>query len=259
MVMAQRLTDEIEEKRNKIQNEPQYFLRRSQLMGNHLRRLCDIYSFWLEHPELRNRILREHRATNGIELKRSVIEGIQGVAMAWEYLKSHSTGKNFVQQISPSLIIKVGSFVNPRVYGFRTERVSLLLDNYTPPNPVKVPELIDKFCDDIKRSDLSSVEAAATTHLRVAGIQPFLDGNKRTARLLQDRILFDYGLPPAVIPAGERDIYHDLLEQGLVGLRDGVLKSQGPFYDYIGGKVNTALDQIINDLNPRKLDCGKKH
>ena len=225
MVIAQRLSDEIEEKRIKISNEPEYFLKRSQVMGAHLRRLCDIYSFWLEHPQERLKILRQHRAedgtqlTNGDELRRKVTKGIKGIGEAWKYIRSHSNGKNLIQQINPTLIVQIGKLVDYNNIGYRRDRVTLNME-YTPPNPIKVPELIERFCEDIKRSDYSSVEAAATTHLRIAGIQPFDDGNKRTARLLQDGILFDYGLPPAVIPAGERDVYHHLLGQGLVGLRE---------------------------------------
>jgi Fic family protein len=101
----------------------------------------------------------------------------------------------------------------------------------------------------LKSSDLAPIEAAIYTHLHLAGIQPFIDGNKRTARLLQDRILFSYELPPAVIPAGEREVYIDLLEQALVGVRNNAVKPQRPFYDYIGGKVNSVLDEILGDLH----------
>ncbi|MGC9309512.1 MAG: Fic family protein [Candidatus Nanoarchaeia archaeon] len=118
--------------------------------------------------------------------------------------------------------------MDQRNTGFRQNRVSLGLD-YTPPNPVRVPELVKKACYEIRESDYHPVEAAAVAHLRIAGIQPFLDGNKRTARLIQDRILEDHNLPPAVIPAGEREVYIDLLEQGLLGLKNNNLKQQRPF------------------------------
>ncbi|MBI2451959.1 Fic family protein [Candidatus Pacearchaeota archaeon] len=259
MVVSQELADEIEAKRYKITGNPDYFLKRSRMLERHLRRICDIYSFWIEHPDLRGELLRQHHLYEGEQLKEAVVYGLNGIRNAWKYLSQATSGQNFISVIDSDLIIETGRKVCPleNEKGFREDKKTLNFPDYTPPNPAKVQELVAKFCDDLKRSDLWPVETAVLTHLTIAGIQPFREGNKRTARLLQDRILNDYGLPPAVIPAGERRVYFALLDKGLVGLKNNDLSAQRPFFDYIAGKVNSALDEILDDLNPYKN--GKKN
>lgn len=259
MVIAEALNREIVEKRKKISGNPEYYLKRSQRIKGDLRRICDIHSFWLETPSLRGRILQAQGEIDSRQLRKIARKSVANIKKAWKFLNSKGNG-DFLGRLSSEIILKVGKFVEPskNAQGYRNQRVTLGLQ-YVPPNPVKVPELVEAFCCNVKDSDYSPVEAAAVTHLTLTGIQPFQDGNKRTARLLQDRILFGYGLPPAVILSGEREVYIDLLEQGLWGLRDRDLKLQRPFFDYIGGKVNVALDKILDDLNPNKRKCSKKH
>ncbi|MBI5803882.1 Fic family protein [Candidatus Pacearchaeota archaeon] len=250
MIMSQELADEIQLKREKIAREPNGLLRKSQRAKSNLRKICDIYSVWLEHPDMRQRILTEHLADNVKDIRAHVRRSVTNVKRAWKYLGGLQNGSSFLSVLTPKVILEVGARVNPDTNeAFRDVRVSLGLQNYTPPNPLKVPELVDKVCEEIRKSEDWYVEKAIKTHLRLAGIQPFREGNKRTARLLQDRILYNFDLPPAVIPCGERSAYIDLLEQALVGYRDRDEKSQRPFYDYIGGKVNSALDDILGDLS----------
>ena len=85
-------------------------------------------------------------------------------------------------------------------------------------------------------------------HIGIVGIQPFMDGNKRTARLIQNRILHSVDLPPAVIPAGEGKFYFDLLRRVLPFYQDGDMIGQKQFYDYCASKVNNSLDEILGDL-----------
>jgi len=247
MVIAQILSREIETKRMKIQNNPDYYLRRSNRVKRNLRAICDVYSFWLENPALRGKILTLNGGVTPRQLRTKARKSIKQIHNAWNYLTNVSWGSDFVADLTPEVILHVGKLVDPQNLGYRRDRVYLNLA-YTPPNPLKVPDLVEQFCRDLKASDYDSVESAAVAHLHLAGIQPFNDGNKRTARLIQDRILSDVGLPPAIIPAGEREVYIDLLEQGLIGMRDKNLRLQRPFFDYIGGKVNVALDEILNDL-----------
>ena len=249
MVISPSLDREIEQKREKIQGNPDFYLVRAQRIKADLRNICDIYSFWLENPGLRKKILQGREERTPAELRQEARQGIKQIKFAWAYLNSIGKTGNFIAEISPRIILRVGGLVEPfkNKEGFRTGRVSLGL-NYTPPNPLRVSQYVQEFCDSVAKRTDSSVEIAAYTHLTLAGIQPFNDGNKRTARLMQDRILEDFGLPPATIPAGEREVYIDLLEQALIGARDEKPNKQRAFFDYVGGKVNAALDEILADL-----------
>lgn len=126
---------------------------------------------------------------------------------------------------------------------------------HTPPSEVKIPALLEEaFYEAKTRTDLHSVEKAARLHLKLAGIQPFEDGNKRASRLMQDRILYGSDLPSAFIPVGERMVYLDLLDQAWHGLylNEDDEDEQKPFFDYIGGKVNNSLDLLLDDITHKR-------
>lgn len=249
MVISGILTREIDEKRSRILDNPDYYLRKSKIDKSSFRQLCDVYSFWLENPQLRRKILTQIPEGEEANLRQLAREGVKNIKNAWNYLNAEG-GNNFLESLNPHLVIGTGKLIDPikNSNGYRIHPVLGFLPRYTAPNALKVPELVEKACEDVRNSDYHPVEAAAAIHLDIAGIQPFNDGNKRTARLIQDRILHAEGLPPAIIPTGERELYIDLFEDALMGKRDGNYRAQRPFFDYIGGKVNCALDDILGDL-----------
>lgn len=75
---------------------------------------------------------------------------------------------------------------------------------------LEVAEVPDRFGFD---ANLHPVYAAAKAHLELAAIHPFVDGNGRTARLLQNLLLKRRGFPPAVIRLEERLEYYQALEE----------------------------------------------
>ena len=131
---------------------------------------------------------------------------------------------------------------------FRKFDVTLNIPCYTPSSWERVPEKIDKLFSEIKEMySVNPLESAILSHLGIASIQPFSDANKRCARLIQDRILNDENLPPAVIPAGEGKFYFDLLKRTLPTLGEDK-NGQKQFYDYCASKINNGLDKILGDL-----------
>ncbi len=174
---------------------------------------------------------------------REVREGVKRMESAWDCLKEH--GEISKGKLTPQLIIAVGSTVDPRNNYYRDVSVFLNLPNYTPPNPIKVPSLIEQLISDLENFPFHPIERAAFVHSRIAGIQPFIDGNKRTARLIQNKILCDEKYPHATIPLAERDFYIGLLEESMCAYRDKDMKRMGPFLNYIATKVNVALDEVL--------------
>ncbi len=244
MPVSSNLIDEIERKQSILLGNPDYYLHRSNMQRHALESSMKVYSWWIEHPDLR-KILIDGTPQEKAKAISVAKKGIENLTNAWVYIKNVPT------VLDERVILKAAALVDDRnSRGYRETRVTLNLPSYTPPNPLKVPELMRSFLFNVNKGDLHPLEQAANAHLHVAGIQPFRDGNKRLARLIQDKVLYDFALPPAVIPSGEREVYIDLLEQALAGTKEGSLKLQRPFYDYIGGKVNVALDLILDDLKP---------
>jgi len=254
------LLDEIDTKQASIEENPEFYVALQNRIESNFDNYSKIYSWMIEHPDIRRGLLKEDidSATRGKLISRAR-EGIKNLREAWKYLRVLKDPFNDGTLKTLATIIEPDFNMTPN---FRQDRVSLNMQEYTPPNPLRVPELISQAFFDLKNNECHPVEKAAKAHLYIAGIQPFNNGNKRLARLMQDKILLDANLPPATIPSGEREAYIDILENALSGwnsMRNGSafsydlkrksMNNQRPFFDYIAGKVNSALDHIVGDLN----------
>lgn len=89
---------------------------------------------------------------------------------------------------------------------YRNVRVRISGSEAILPNPLKVPDLMQKFCNMLntkKDSVLKGIEA----HYKLVEIHPFIDGNGRTARLLMALILLRLNIIPLIIQPSERKRY----------------------------------------------------
>ena len=80
------------------------------------------------------------------------------------------------------------------------------------PNPAKVPFLMVEFMDWLHSVQDHPVIVAALAHYKLVTIHPFIDGNGRTARLLMNLLLLQYGYPFAIIQKEQRSAYIDAIE-----------------------------------------------
>lgn len=79
-----------------------------------------------------------------------------------------------------------------------------------PPDPIVVPELMEKLVNDFltNTNKLHPVEMAALFHLKFEDIHPFIDGNGRTGRLILNLILMRNGYPPIDVKFTDRKQYY---------------------------------------------------
>ncbi len=99
---------------------------------------------------------------------------------------------------------------------YRDSAVRIAGSNHVPPNPVKVPDLMEQlFAGAVGVSD--PVERAAKLHHGIAAIHPFHDGNGRAARLAMNFVLIAAGYPPVSISPDLRADYYNALEQADAG------------------------------------------
>lgn len=78
----------------------------------------------------------------------------------------------------------------------RKRRVGISGTNYRPlDNEFQIAEALSKMCDLINNKD-NVFEKALFTLVLISYIQPFIDGNKRTARLVSNAILMNYQYCP---------------------------------------------------------------
>ncbi len=110
-------------------------------------------------------------------------------------------------EIVKGIHTRVVHYIDPRIGGvFRTVDVSMSDGAFTPSSWEKIPKKMQEYEEELlaRTSRLTLafdsvpdvVQAASWAHCRLAKIQPFLDGNKRTTRLFANYILMRHGLVP---------------------------------------------------------------
>lgn len=82
--------------------------------------------------------------------------------------------------------------------------------SYRPPKPELIDKLLSEFIVWYKESKLNPIEKATLAHYKLYLIHPFLDGNKRTCRLIFNKELLDNGFPLINI-SDARNKYFDSL------------------------------------------------
>ena len=96
---------------------------------------------------------------------------------------------------------------------YRNGGVRIVGANFTPPNALKVSNLMEELVAWTNENPLNlNVLALATIfHHRFVYIHPFFDGNGRSVRLLMNIILMKDGYPPAIILKNDRKKYYQAL------------------------------------------------
>ncbi|CAN7753887.1 Fic family protein [Paenibacillus sp. LjRoot56] len=129
---------------------------------------------------------------------------------------------------------------------YRMINVLISGSGHTPPNfsvlSEKMEQLIQWYNEH--KDKLHPVELAAEFHFRFVYIHPFSDGNGRTARLLMNLILMQFGFPPAIVKAANdaRLKYYETLE--LASMRNELK----PFVQLISECVEDSLQKYIGSV-----------
>lgn len=110
---------------------------------------------------------------------------------------------------------------------YRNVDISIKGSNHTPPSYVKVYDRMKKYVNEINGHYQDVYELVAYSHLQLAKIHPFLDGNGRLARLVLLYFLVKNDLNPVFIPRQDKDKYFALVEEFKVN------KNIKPFIEYL--------------------------
>lgn len=118
---------------------------------------------------------------------------------------------------------------------YRNVDISIKGSNHTPPSHLKVYDRMKKYFEVLNDSTQDLLEKIAYSHVQLAKIHPFLDGNGRCARLVLNYQLMKHGLAPIIIPYKERHRYFETLETFKVK------KDIKPFIEYLIEKEKETL------------------
>ncbi len=251
------LAREIESKMHILDNvdETELNFRCKRFTQKDIERNSRVHSYRIEHPRLEVPF-----SVTRNKHKKDIREGIKNLGRAFEWGCSNFDPNNFEEFFIRGIAGKVApELYSSDVAQYRDMGVRISGSSVMPPYPFKVVNYeIPAFVKSLKEQlqcpkIINKIESAVYSHLHIARIHPFSDGNGRTARILQDVILCHYNIPVPVIETGERMTYYDLLDKAVVDMRerDAVEKTgkltegERVFYNYISGKINLSLDKII--------------
>ncbi|MDE0119816.1 MAG: HsdR family type I site-specific deoxyribonuclease [Bdellovibrionales bacterium] len=142
-----------------------------------------------------------------------VINHNEAVQYLNELIKNKETLSEWQIKQIHSLVLKKIDQKNAGVY--RTENVTIAGAEHTPPDYIHVPEEMKNLIKSYKEQwkSLHPVERAAFLHIDFVKIHPFVDGNGRTSRLIQNFELMKEGFPPIVIRKEKRLEYYNALDK----------------------------------------------
>lgn len=133
---------------------------------------------------------------------------------------------------------------------FRDGPVYIRGSQHVPPSAVKVQELIaetfETYVRDVAKEH--AVVAGAKLHFAIAHIHPFVDGNGRMARIVNNLHLISHGFPPVLIdPVDDKPTYFEALRAAsLAG--EPAKGDPTPFVDYMIRMESRSLDRYIKAL-----------
>lgn len=114
---------------------------------------------------------------------------------------------------------------------YRNVDISIRGSNHTPPGHIKVYDRMKKYFLTLENYEGDLLEKIAYSHLQLAKIHPFLDGNGRCARLVLNYFLLVSGYKPIIIYIDESETYFNTLEEFKVN------KNIQPFVEYLKHKI----------------------
>lgn len=104
--------------------------------------------------------------------------------------------------------------------------------------PAKMFDLINWYNEKAAEKEPNPILIAAEFHYKFIRIHPFDDGNGRTARILMNFILMQFGFPPVIIKTEDKANYFAALQMADAGNIEN-------FITYIATNLNRSLEIMI--------------
>lgn len=139
---------------------------------------------------------------------------------------------------------------------YRNGSVRIVGANFTPPNALKVNQLMEELVVWVNTNPLNLNLIALVTifHHRFVHIHPFFDGNGRTIRLIMNLLLMKAGFPPAIILKNDRKKYYEALNQANKGSYKKLLLLVAQALErslniYLSAYPSESLDDDFQSIN----------
>jgi len=221
----------IDRERDNLQKETHFHVRKRKVIAEFLKKEANRHSAAIELP-------------NGVTLegRQALDYKTQALVQAHNYLCIH-----YVDELDKKLIFETWSLIEPdiQIKKFRNPDT----DGFSFANamgrtyPRDMHGELDYFIAENNSID-NPLDRALHAHFHIARIHPFLDGNGRLARLIQNVILVDGNYTPIIIDPKDRKDYLDLICKAQNSYDDAerkMTKPQTAFYDFLAMNLFNSL------------------
>lgn len=113
--------------------------------------------------------------------------------------------------------------------------------------PSKMFDLLNWYYEKIANKNSNPLLIAAEFHYKFIRIHPFDDGNGRTARILMNFILMQFGFPPVIIKTEDKANYFAVLQMADAGNIE-------VFINYIAHNLVSSLEIMIAGANGESIE-----
>lgn len=141
---------------------------------------------------------------------REIYEAInhkKALELVFEYLKDNTDiNEKFIKDINETINKDIKD-----TEGYRKVQVFIRGSEHIPPEPEKIPNLMNYYIYNYNNDEQEIFEKIAKYHIEFEKIHPFEDGNGRTGRLLLNYELLKNNLSPIVIAKEDRVKYFEYL------------------------------------------------
>lgn len=158
-------------------------------------------------------------------------------------------GKNIDEEVVLHLHELILQDIEETAGKYRTSGVRIAGATFEPPPSSKVRPMTVESLKWLRENpdELTPIELAAVFHHRFVTIHPFAEGNGRTARLLMNGVLFQYGYPFITnITVKDRKKYLRNLSEADIG-------NISAFVNFIARHVENALDIYLRAIEEPEI------
>lgn len=183
-------------------------------------------------------------SASGSKQERELFNALKADEFVFDLSKNEKT-------LSPNTIRQINHLLQEEILDsagtYREKNVEISGAKFQPPDHSSVGALMTELVDIYEQTkSLHPVLRAAWLHASFTHIHPFIDGNGRTGRLIQDFSLLCDGLYPTGIPSHLRDDYYDALEAADSGEWDALCQMICESELGIVSRVKSIVDEVRN-------------
>jgi hypothetical protein len=151
---------------------------------------------------------------------------------------------------------KIAPLIN-RYEGFRRELVAF--GPFYGEESENIIYKVNDLLSSLQNSSVHPILRASNAHLETILIHPYLDGNGRAARLLQNQLLLERCYPPAIISLEEKKEYFKIIGGAIkdrINRKSNINKkseTENLFHEFIASKVLYSAKSVEDTLKSRRM------